>query len=338
MRISNGLMLAVVWSVLLRAGVAVAGTPSCGSPEAPLDGGYDGTLDEAACCQIFVAGELPFLQDVNVNVAVSHTRVGDLTIKLESPAGTLATLMSRPGLVEAADDGSGCCGSTSAWNGALVTFDDEGGGVSAELLGQRGLAVCSGDGVCNHVSAPGSASGNGLIDFIGEDPNGTWFCCVGDSAPGEVGNMEDCVLELVSQASTSTTAPASTATTTTLPSGCAGMPIGATFGSLDCRLAALIAAVQGETRLGTLREKLGGAAQKAKQLEEAAQAACARGTAKTSGKQLKKVMRKLIQFSHRLRSRSARRKVDETVREALAAAADEIQQDARELKGALSCG
>jgi hypothetical protein len=100
-----------------------------------------------------------------------------------------------------------------------------------------------------------------------------------------------------------------------LPSGCAGVPVGPTFASLNCRLAALIAAVEAETRLGKLQPKLDKAARKAKQRKEAAEVACAGGNAKASGKQLKKVVRKLMQFPHRLRSNFARRKVDEAVRE-----------------------
>ena len=135
---------------------------------------------------------------------------------------------------------------------------------------------------------------------------------------------------------TSTTT--TTTTTTTLPGGCAGVPVAATFASLNCRLAALIAAVQAETQLGKLQEKLVKTAAKAKERKEAAEGKCDEGKTKPAGKQLKKVVRKLIQFSHRLRSKSARKKVPEEIREPLAAAADAIQQDARALRDELLCG
>jgi hypothetical protein len=128
-----------------------------------------------------------------------------------------------------------------------------------------------------------------------------------------------------------------TTTTTTLPGGCQ-VPVGPTFVSLNCRLADLIAAVQAETQLGKLQPKLVKAAQKAKQRKEAAEGKCAEGKTKPAGKQLEKVVRKLIQFAHRLRSKAARKKVAEAVREPLAETADEIQQDTRELKDELSCG
>lgn len=171
------------------------GAPPCGQPEGIDDDSYDGTLDPIACCDFQVSNASPIRLDVKVNVAVSHTQVGDLTIKLESPAGTLVTLMSRPGLLEAADDGTECCGFESDWDGSLVRFADA-AQVSAEAMGVAGLAVCSEDDVCDYASAPGSAEGLGLADFEGEDPNGTWLCCVGDGAPGDVGTLDDCALDL----------------------------------------------------------------------------------------------------------------------------------------------
>ena len=66
-------------------------------------------------------------------------------------------------------------------------------------------------------------------------------------------------------------------------------------------------------------------------------AACASDNAKTSGKQLKKVVGKLTQFSHRLRSNNSRKNIPEAVREPLAQDADGIKADANTLKGRLSC-
>ena len=115
------------------------------------------------------------------------------------------------------------------------------------------------------------------------------------------------------------------------------MPVGPTFESINCRLAALIAAVQDESQLGKQQPKLDAAAQKAKERQQAAESACAAGDAKAAGKQLKKVVRKLIQFSHRLRSNNARKNIPEEVREPLAETADGIQEDARQLRESLSC-
>jgi subtilisin-like proprotein convertase family protein len=45
--------------------------------------------------------------DLNVTVEIDHPWVGDLVIKLKGPSGQIVTLMSRPGLIEAADNGNG---------------------------------------------------------------------------------------------------------------------------------------------------------------------------------------------------------------------------------------
>jgi septation ring formation regulator EzrA len=68
-----------------------------------------------------------------------------------------------------------------------------------------------------------------------------------------------------------------------------------------------------------------------------AESECAAGDTKAARKQLKKVVRKLIQFSHRLRTKNARKNIPEDVREPLAETTDGIQEHARELKDTLSC-
>ena len=128
-----------------------------------------------------------------------------------------------------------------------------------------------------------------------------------------------------------------TTTTTTLPRACAGVPDAATFASLNCRLAALVAAVQAESRLANLQRRLGNVGRKAKQRNEAAETACTGGNAKVAGKQLKKVVRQMIQFSHQLRTTSAKRKVSAAVRDPFVADADGIRGDAKTLRGALRC-
>jgi len=191
-------LLGIAWlwvSGATGAQLLSLGAPPCGQPETIDDDAYDGTLDPIACCDFDVSDAPPLMQDVKALVAVSHSQVGDLTIKLRSPAGTVATLMSRPGFAEPADDGSGCCGFESDWNGALVRFDAA-APVSAEAMGTAGDAVCSEDGVCIYASAPDSASGSGLADFDGENPNGTWLCCVGDSESVDSGTLDDCAVDL----------------------------------------------------------------------------------------------------------------------------------------------
>jgi hypothetical protein len=150
------------------------------------------------CCTITAAdfGTGTTISDVNVTVEAIHTWVGDLTIKVQSPATTITTLMSRPGFAEVADDGDGCCGDSSDWDGAAIIFDDQdAGGVSAEDMGAPGAGiVCTDDGVCGHVPFPDTGPGTNLSDFDTEDLAGAWLVCIGDSGGGDVGEMMNATL------------------------------------------------------------------------------------------------------------------------------------------------
>ena len=155
------------------------------------DDGYNGATSSMACggIQNTFSGTVG---SVDVQFGVDHSYVGDLVFKVIDPTGTrTATVMSRPGLSESLDDGSGCCGNNAdITSAAPVTFDDQGGGPSAETMGTAGSTVCSGDGVCNYTSDPGAA-GNGLSVFNGLQLSGTgvWTFCVGDAASSDTGQL-----------------------------------------------------------------------------------------------------------------------------------------------------
>lgn len=151
------------------------------------------------------------------------------------------------------------------------------------------------------------------------------------------------VAPTTSSSSTSTSASPSTAavpstTSTTLPSGdCAFVPVGATFPSIVCRLAALVDDTEAATALGSLRQKALQPLGKAVDRTDDARSECASNDAKHARARLKQVVRQLIQYSHKLRTRAARKRADEAVREPLAAEADAIQADVRSLRAALAC-
>jgi hypothetical protein len=135
----------------------------------------------------------------------------------------------------------------------------------------------------------------------------------------------------------STTTVASTSTTSTTLPGCAGVPDGPTFASISCRLDALAVETSDQAALGSLSDKLLVPLGKARERAAAAHEACAGQDTKHAKSNLKKVVRQLIQYSHRLRSRSVRKKIEESVREPLADTADAIQDDVRALKDTLGC-
>jgi len=197
-------MMAVI---LLVVGTVAAGQFDRGAPEPinPLkgagegftshrapnviipDGAYDGSLGSMVCMDL--AGVDTTITDLNVEVAITHTWVGDLTIKLVSPTAEVLTLMSRPGLAETADDGNDCCGNSDDIDFSTpVTFDDA-TAVSAEDMGLGGVGVCSGDGICDYFPFPDTGPGTNLAQFNGQNGAGNWQVCVGDSAAGDEGDF-----------------------------------------------------------------------------------------------------------------------------------------------------
>lgn len=154
------------------------------------DDGYDGTLGSMVCLD--VPGQAGTINDINVQVAITHTWVGDLVIKLVSPSSEVLTLLSRPGYGESADDGTGCCGDSSNLDlNFPITFDDS-AATSAEDMGSTlsGGVICQDDGICTFAPAPGAGPGTNLAQFIGQDGAGTWQVCVGDSAGGDTGDFD----------------------------------------------------------------------------------------------------------------------------------------------------
>lgn len=62
--------------------------------------------------------------DITADLDMSHDWVGSMVVKLAGPSG-LMTLMSRPGMLELADDGGGCCGaSVDLIEGNVQAFDN----------------------------------------------------------------------------------------------------------------------------------------------------------------------------------------------------------------------
>lgn len=194
--------------------VVVSTTPpniyTCAPGAAIPDNGYDGTQGSMACCTLNVPagdfGAAPVITDLNLNLAASHTWVGDMTIKVFGPGGQVLALLNRPGSTVPDDGTDTPYGYSSNWTGATVTFDDQGGGPSAETLGAVGSDICSGDGICNYLPGPDTAGGlANLADFNGSDPRGTWSVCMGDGAGGDPGTFNSASLSiLTNQPATST--------------------------------------------------------------------------------------------------------------------------------------
>jgi subtilisin-like proprotein convertase family protein len=116
------------------------------------------------------------ITDLNVNLDITHTWVGDLIVTLESPAGTTAVLIDRMGTTSG---GVGCSS-----NDLMITLDDE-AATPIEDECQPGPPAASGSFTPN----------NPLSAFDGESSMGDWTLTVSDNAGGDTGTLNTWGLE-----------------------------------------------------------------------------------------------------------------------------------------------
>ncbi len=104
------------------------------------------------------------LTDLNVDVDITHTWVGDLTITLESPAGTTALIFDGPT--------DGCNGDDMA-----ITFDDESANSLSCEPGPPAFPLA------DYIPS------NALDVFDGEDTVGDWILTVADNVGADTGTL-----------------------------------------------------------------------------------------------------------------------------------------------------
>ena len=183
-------------------------TVSPGSPITIPDGLYTGQFDAAgvACVGFDLSGDVTGnVADASVELAIDHTWIGDLVVKLSTPGGTILGLMSRPGENEGADDGDDAVvgDSSNLQASSPVTFADT-ATASAEAMGS-GIAgaqvACQDDGVCSYAPAPGSITQppSSFAGLAGENAEGTWTLCVGDSVAPDAGNLTSASLTVTTE-------------------------------------------------------------------------------------------------------------------------------------------
>ncbi len=126
-------------------------------------------------------------------------------------------------------------------------------------------------------------------------------------------------------------------TSATAPPG--GCERAATFVSIDCRLDALIARIEGAAGFSRPQTQMQLVHQltKAKGKKLDAETLCAKPDVKHARSRLKQVIRGMIQFGHRLRSNTVRRRIETGLRTELITSGDQIQADLKTLRGALRC-
>ena len=110
------------------------------------------------------------ITDLDVNVNISHTWVGDVIVEIKSPAGTMATIIDRPGRTSS---GFGCSG-----DDIVATLDDE-AALPVENECQSGTPTINGSFTPN----------NPLTVFDGESTLGVWEMTVKDVAGSFSGTL-----------------------------------------------------------------------------------------------------------------------------------------------------
>ena len=118
------------------------------------------------------------ITDVNLDVDINHTYVGDLYIRLTSPSGTFRDLLVNP------LNGTGSC----SGDNIRVTFDDQ---AATSVQSQCGAGVPS----INGTYIPNQS----LASFINENPSGNWTVRVYDLVGGDVGRLISATLHITTQ-------------------------------------------------------------------------------------------------------------------------------------------
>ncbi|WP_241492545.1 M36 family metallopeptidase [Lacinutrix himadriensis] len=118
----------------------------------------------------FTVANNVIITDLNVDLDISHTYVGDLIVTIKSPSGTTATLIDRPGVPAST---YGCLG-----NNILATFDDE-------ATTPVETACDSSEPTINGLFIPE----NPLSIFDGENTSGIWEIFISDSVSQDVGTL-----------------------------------------------------------------------------------------------------------------------------------------------------
>ena len=118
--------------------------------------------------------------------------------------------------------------------------------------------------------------------------------------------------------------------------GCDTEPVGPTFASIDCRLAALLARVGMASELGALRQRLLGRLQEATTREQRTESLCAQNKRRPRHRAFRRALTALARFLNILRSRRARA-IPTSLASELRTQAEGIRGDMRTLQRHVVC-
>jgi hypothetical protein len=330
--------LAVLFSGAAHAATLVGPTPYLGQADSP-----------------FVANGMFYLEDFEDN-ALNTPGVTPSTGSVIAPGSITDSVDADDGAIDGSGTGGHSFFSGSGSAGIRFDFDagtlgglptaagivwtDGEGSFSFEAFNAMGASL----GTLGPFPAAGSVDGDTSEDrFFGVyEAGGISAIFISNTAGGiEVDHLQYGEATLASTTTTSTTSTTTTGestTTSTLPSGCANVPVGPTFASLNCRLAALIAQVAASPDLGTPRqEKISKSLSKAKLRKEGAETKCTESKLLGVKGQLAKAVLRIVGVKKTLGQPAARREVPATLRDELTTALNTLQADLRTLRKSVRC-
>jgi subtilisin-like proprotein convertase family protein len=155
-----------------------------------IDGGYDGTLESMQCFTVRAFDDRT-VPGLTLELGLVHERIGDLVVKLVTPAGDVVAMMSRPGLDEAVDDGSECCGAEGTiTRTSTIRLDQTSSTSIEEASALAGESVCVDASTCSYRADGGAAEGTVLFgDLTSVAIAGNWTVCIGDAGEGSTGSV-----------------------------------------------------------------------------------------------------------------------------------------------------
>jgi subtilisin-like proprotein convertase family protein len=154
------------------------------------DDGYNGTLGSMGVSTVAVSGVTgSSVIDIEVDVNINHTWVGDLVLKLVSPDGDILTLVSRPGYAETVDDGTGCCGLNADWASSVLTFTD---------LGTNDAEAMNLPFTGTYYPNPGITASptQTFASLFGGTMNGNWSLYMGDAGSGDIATLNSWAIRI----------------------------------------------------------------------------------------------------------------------------------------------
>lgn len=177
------------------------------------DNTYTGALGTMLCNTITVpsgGGGGNTVDNVTVQIRMNHTFVGDLTIKLIGPTSITTTLVSRPGVIETADDGNDTAGfgeNSNLANANPLTYEQV-ATTESEMMGKVPSDLATGDTICLFAGSPCNYNPNrGAAVATSEDLStaydsttkvGSWQLCIADSAGADTGSLDGWTLTITS--------------------------------------------------------------------------------------------------------------------------------------------